>query len=105
MERKYKVVTFFENKKLSFETGKIAKQADGAVLVRCGDTIVFSTACAASQAEDDADFLPLKIDYQEKFFSAGKTLGGFIKREGRPTEREILTSRLIDRPLRPMFED
>src|SRR5262245_33438297 len=105
MERKTKTITFSDNKTLSFETGKIAKQAGGAVLVRLGDTIVFATACAAFQAEEEADFLPLRIDYQEKFFSAGKTLGGFIKREGRPTEREILISRLIDRPLRPMFED
>lgn len=105
MERKIKTITFFENKTLSFETGKIAKQANGAVLVRLGDTIVFTTACAAPKVEEEADFLPLRIDYQEKFFSAGKTLGGFIKREGRPTEREILVSRLIDRPLRPMFEE
>ena len=105
MERKTKTIVFSENKTLSLETGKIAKQANGAVLVRLGETIVFATACAAPNAEDEADFLPLRIDYQEKFFSAGKTLGGFIKREGRPSEREILTSRLIDRPLRPMFED
>src|SRR5262245_10072275 len=105
MERKIKTITLSENKKISFETGKIAKQANGAVLVRIGDTMVFSTACAAPQAEEEADFLPLRIDYQEKFFSAGKTLGGFIKREGRPSEREILISRLIDRPLRPMFEE
>jgi polyribonucleotide nucleotidyltransferase len=105
MERKIKTVIFAENKKITFETGKIAKQANGAVLVRLGDTILFSTACCAPQAEEEVDFLPLRVDYQEKFFSAGKTLGGFIKREGRPTEREILVSRLIDRPLRPMFEE
>lgn len=105
MERKLKTVKIAENKELIFETGKIAKQANGAVLVRQGDTIVFSSACAAPKAADEIDFLPLRVDYQEKFFSAGKTLGGFIKREGRPTEKEILTSRLIDRPLRPMFED
>ncbi len=105
MERKFKTVTFSENKQLSFETGKVAKQANGAVLVRLGETIVFATACSAPEADAEVDFLPLRVDYQEKFFSAGKTLGGFIKREGRPSEREILTSRLIDRPLRPMFED
>ena len=93
------------DKELFFETGKIAKQAGGAVLVRCGDTIVFSTACAATTANEEVDFFPLRVDYQEKFSSAGKTLGGFIKREGRPTERETLVSRLIDRPIRPMFED
>lgn len=93
------------DKELIFETGKIARQANGAVIVRCGETIVFTTACAAPNAEASTDFLPLRIDYQEKFSSAGKTVSGFIKREGRPTEREILTSRLIDRPLRPMFEE
>ncbi len=87
-----------------FETGKIARQAGGAVIVRCGETIVFSTACAAPNPDPKADFLPLRIDYQEKFSSAGKTVSGFIKREGRPAEREILVSRLIDRPLRPLFE-
>src|SRR5271157_3698073 len=90
---------------LTFETGKIARQAGGAVIVRTGETIVFTTACASPEASPDADFFPLRVDYQEKFSSAGKTLGGFIKREGRPTEKEILVSRLIDRPLRPMFED
>lgn len=88
-----------------FETGKVARQAGGAVIVRCGETIVFSSACAAPNAEEEADFFPLRIDYQEKFFSAGKTVSGFIKREGRPTEREVLVSRLIDRPLRPLFEE
>ncbi|WP_068467891.1 polyribonucleotide nucleotidyltransferase [Candidatus Protochlamydia phocaeensis] len=90
---------------ITLETGKIARQAGGAVIVRCGETIVFSTACAAPNADPTTDFLPLRVDYQEKFSSAGKTLGGFIKREGRPAEREILVSRLIDRPLRPMFEE
>ena len=105
MERKHKRVIIEEGKELSFETGKIAKQAGGAVIVRLGDTMVFTSACAAPKPSEDSDFLPLRVDYQEKFFSAGKTLGGFIKREGRPTEKEILTSRLIDRPLRPMFPD
>jgi polyribonucleotide nucleotidyltransferase len=88
-----------------FETGKIARQAGGAVIIRCGETIVFSTACAAPNPDPTTDFLPLRVDYQEKFSSAGKTVSGFIKREGRPAEREILTSRLIDRPLRPLFEE
>lgn len=105
MERKFKKITLPGNKEISFETGKIAKQANGAVLVTLEETIVFTAACAASQADEETDFLPLRIDYQEKFFSAGKTLGGFIKREGRPTEKEILVSRLIDRPLRPLFEE
>lgn len=90
---------------LTFETGKIAKLANGSVIVRAGETYVFATACAAPEPTAGIDFLPLKVDYQEKFSAAGKTLGGFIKREGRPTERETLVSRLIDRPLRPMFVD
>lgn len=90
---------------LIFETGQIARQANGAILLRCNDTVVFSTACAAPTAAADIDFLPLRVDYQEKFSSAGKTVGGFFKREGRPTETEVLTSRLIDRPLRPMFPE
>lgn len=94
-----------DGQEISFETGKIARQANGSVLVRCGETIVMATACAAPTATEGGDFLPLRVDYQEKFSSAGKTLGGFIKREGRPTERETLVSRLIDRPLRPMFEE
>ena len=88
-----------------FETGKIARQANGAVMVRSGETMLLCTACSGPVPSQDTDFLPLRVDYQEKFSSAGKTLGGFIKREGRPAEREILISRLIDRPIRPMFED
>lgn len=90
---------------LIFETGKIARQANGSIIVRAGDTMVFSTACATPGASPETDFLPLRVDYQEKFSSAGKTVSGFIKREGRPSEREILVSRLIDRPLRPLFEE
>ncbi|MES2344482.1 MAG: polyribonucleotide nucleotidyltransferase, partial [Chlamydiota bacterium] len=91
-------------KDLIFETGKIARQAHGAVTLRVGDTIILSTACFGPSPEG-IDFFPLRVDYQEKFSSTGRTLGGFIKREGRPTEREILASRLIDRPLRPLFEE
>lgn len=105
MERKFKKIALAADKELIFETGKIAKQAAGAVLVRMGDTLVFNSVCAAPDVQEGIDFFPLRVDYQEKFFSAGKTLGGFIKREGKPSEKEILTSRLIDRPLRPMFED
>lgn len=90
---------------ITFETGKIARQAGGAVLVRCGETLLLNTACSAPKPAEHADFLPLRVDYQEKFSAAGRTLSGFIKREGRPTERETLVSRLIDRPLRPMFEE
>lgn len=87
------------------ETGQIARQANGAVVVKCGETMLLCTACAATEAAEGADFFPLRVDYQENFSSVGKTLSGFIKRQGRPTEKEILTSRLIDRPLRPMFEE
>jgi len=93
------------DKILKFETGKIARQANGAVLVHSGETIVFASACAASKPTEGIDFFPLRVDYQEKYSSSGRTSGGFIKREGRPQEREILTCRLIDRPLRPMFEE
>jgi polyribonucleotide nucleotidyltransferase len=92
-------------KVLTLETGKIARQANGSVFVHCGDTVVLATACAASTASAEIDFFPLRVDYQEKFSSVGRTAAGFIKREGRPAEREILTCRLIDRPLRPMFEE
>lgn len=104
LERKIMSVNI-DGQEITFETGKIGRQAGGSVLVRCGDTIVFNTACADPEANPNADFFPLRVDYQEKFSSAGKTLGGFIKREGKPSEKETLMSRLIDRPLRPMFED
>ncbi len=104
MERHTISVTVGEEP-IIFETGRIGKQANGSILTRKGETLVFSTACASPSADPTTDFFPLRVDYQEKFSAAGKTLGGFIKRQGRPTEREILTSRLIDRPLRPMFEE
>ncbi len=105
MERKFKNVVIGDQKELRFETGKVAKQAAGSVIVHSGETIVFATACAAPKPMEGGDFLPLRVDYFEKFSAAGKTLGGFIKREGKLAEREILVSRLIDRGLRPMFED
>lgn len=104
MQKDHITVTIGD-KTIKFETGKIARQANGAVIVSCGDSFVLSTACAAPTAAENVDFLPLRVDYQEKYSSVGRTAGGFIKREGRPTEREILVSRLIDRPLRPMFEE
>lgn len=94
---------FVGGKELRFETGRFARQANGAVVVRCGDTMVFCTACAAPESDPEVDFLPLRVDVKKKFFSAGKTPGGFLKSEGRPTESEILASRLVDRPLRPLF--
>jgi polyribonucleotide nucleotidyltransferase len=90
-------------KTVSVETGKIAKQADGAVTVRCGDTVVLVTACAAKSPREGVDFLPLTVDYRENTYAAGKIPGGFFRREGRPNEKEVLTSRFIDRPLRPLF--
>jgi polyribonucleotide nucleotidyltransferase len=89
---------------LVLETGKIAKQANGAIMARYGDTVILTTACMATEA-NERDFLPLTVDYREYTYSAGKIPGGFFKREGRPTEREILVSRLIDRPMRPLFPD
>src|ERR1035437_3393589 len=88
---------------LSLETGRFAKQAIGAVMVRYGDTMVLVTAVAAEEAKEDQDFFPLQVEYRERVSAAGKFPGGYIKREGRPTEKEILSSRLIDRPIRPMF--
>src|SRR5918912_4195205 len=92
-------------RKLVLETGKIARQADGAVLATYGDTTVLATVVAAKQPREGGDFLPLTVDYQEKFYAAGRIPGGYFKREGRPTEKETLVSRLIDRPIRPLFAD
>ena len=88
--------------KLILETGKLAKQAHGAVVVTYGDTVTLVTA-VEGEADEGRDFFPLVVDYREKTYAAGKFPGGFIKREGRPTTKEILTSRLIDRPIRPLF--
>src|SRR3954454_1472606 len=90
---------------LTLETGEIARQAGGAVLVSLDDTVVLVTVVAAKNAKPGQDFFPLTVDYQEKTYAAGKIPGGFFKREGRPSEKKTLTSRLIDRPLRPLFPD
>jgi len=90
---------------LRLETGRMAKQADGAVLASYGDTVVLATAVASQAVKPGVDFLPLTVDYQEKAYAAGKIPGGYFKREGRPSEKEVLTSRLIDRPLRPLFPE
>ncbi|MFM9843627.1 MAG: polyribonucleotide nucleotidyltransferase [Dongiaceae bacterium] len=92
-------------RRLVLETGKVARQAAGSVVVQYGDTIVLCTATAASSMKPGIDFFPLTVNYQEKAFAAGKIPGGFFKREGRPSEKEVLTSRLIDRPIRPLFAD
>jgi polyribonucleotide nucleotidyltransferase len=90
---------------LKLETGRVAKQADGSVWAQYGDTVVLATAVASQNAKSGVDFLPLTVDYQEKAYAAGKIPGGYFKREGRPSEKEVLTSRLIDRPLRPLFPE
>ncbi len=90
---------------LRLETGRMAKQADGAVLATYADTVVLATAVASKTLKADADFLPLTVNYQEKAYSAGKIPGGFFKREGAPSEKEVLTSRLIDRPIRPLMPE
>src|SRR5271169_3928454 len=92
-------------RKITLETGRMAKQANGAVVVRSGDSVVLVTACMADQAKPGAGFFPLTVDYREYTYAAGKIPGGFIKREGRPSEKEVLTSRLIDRPIRPLFPE
>ncbi len=94
-----------DGQKITLETGKIAKQANGAVVVRSGDTVVLVSACANEEPKPNAAFFPLTVDYREYTYAAGKFPGGFIKREGRPSEKEILTSRLIDRPIRPLFPE
>jgi len=94
-----------DGQKITLETGKIAKQANGAVIVRSGDAVVLVSACSNPQPKPNAAFFPLTVDYREYTYAAGKFPGGFIKREGRPSEKEILTSRLIDRPIRPLFPE
>src|SRR6201990_2828224 len=92
-------------KSIHFETGKLAKQAHGSCIVRIGDNVVLATACANAEPREGIDFFPLTVDYREYTYAAGRIPGGFIKREGRPSEREILTSRQIDRPIRPLFPE
>jgi polyribonucleotide nucleotidyltransferase len=94
-----------DGRKITLETGKVARQANGAVVVRSGDSAVLVSACSAEEAKPNAGFFPLTVDYREYTYAAGKIPGGFIKREGRPSEKEILTSRLIDRPIRPLFPE
>ena len=100
-----KTISLPDGRTISIETGKLAKQADGSVVVRMGDTMLLATVVSAQEAKEDVDFLPLSVDYQEKFASSGKIPGGFLKREGRLSDYEILISRLVDRAIRPMFPD
>ncbi len=92
-------------KKISLETGKIARQADGAIIAKCGETVVLATVVGAKKINPEVDYFPLSVNYQEKYYAAGKIPGGYFKREARPTESETLISRLIDRPIRPLFPD
>lgn len=94
-----------DGRSISIETGKLAKQADGSVVVRMGDTMLLGTVVSARKASPGVDFLPLTVDYREKFASAGRFPGGFFKREARPSDKEVLTMRLVDRVLRPLFPD
>src|SRR5213080_298999 len=102
-ERRAAVSVTVGDQEISFETGHLAKQADGAVVIRGGDTMVLATAQGRAEAREGADFFPLTVDVEERMYAAGKIPGGFFKREGRPTERAILTARMIDRPIRPLW--
>jgi polyribonucleotide nucleotidyltransferase len=97
--------TLPDGRQIELETGKLAKQADGSVVVKMGDTMLLATAVSRKEANQDVDFLPLTVDYRENYAAAGRFPGGFFKREARPSEHEILISRLIDRALRPLFPD
>src|SRR5947208_11294967 len=99
----HKVMAQIGANSISIETGKIAKLADGSVVVSCGETMVMASAVSATTIKEGQDYFPLMVDYREKAAAAGKFPGGYFKREGRPTEKEILTSRLTDRPIRPLF--
>jgi len=101
----YKEEIEFGNRKLTLETGKIARQADGAIIATCGETVVISTVVGAKKVDEEVDYFPLSVNYQEKYYAAGKIPGGYFKREARPTESETLISRLIDRPIRPLFPE
>jgi len=100
-----KTITLGDGRTISIETGKLAKQADGSVMVRMGNTMLLATVCAAKDAVPGTDFMPLSVDYKEKFASSGRFPGGFLRREGRASDYEILVSRLVDRALRPLFPD
>src|SRR6476659_9037702 len=105
MFKYHKVQIEWGGRPLVLETGKIARQADGAVLATYGETVVLATVVSAKEPKPGQDFFPLTVNYQEKTYAAGKIPGGYFKREGRPSENETLVSRLIDRPIRPLFPD
>ena len=99
----HKVTAQIGSTQINIETGKIAKLADGSVIVSCGETIVLTSAVSATSLKEGQDWFPLTVDYREKAAAVGKFPGGYFKREGRPSEKETLTSRMTDRPLRPLF--
>src|SRR6201991_975215 len=99
------IVELAGGKQIKFETGRMAKQASGAVLTTSGDTVVLGTAVASAEPKEGIDFFPLTVEYREFTYAGGRIPGGFIKREGRPSEKEILTARQIDRPIRPLFPE
>ena len=100
-----KTIDLGDGRTITIETGKLAKQADGAVTVRMGNTVLLATVCAAKEANPGVDFMPLQVEYKEKFSAFGRFPGGFTKREGKASDYEILTARLVDRALRPLFPD
>src|SRR5689334_19593997 len=100
-----KTIDLGDGRTITIETGKLAKQADGSVVLRQGETMLLATVVSAPEAKEGVDFMPLTVDYRENYAAAGKFPGGFFKREARPSEYEILISRLIDRAMRPMFPD
>jgi polyribonucleotide nucleotidyltransferase len=98
-------IVLADGRTITIETGKLAKQADGAVVIRMGDTMLMATAVSAPDAKDGVDFMPLTVDYREKYAATGRFPGGFFKREARPSDYEVLIMRLVDRALRPLFPD
>ena len=100
-----KKIELSDGRVIEIETGKVAKQADGSAVVKMGGTMLLATVTCAKEAAEDTDFLPLQVDYKEKFYSAGRFPGGFMKREGKASDYEILISRLVDRALRPLFPE
>ena len=99
------IIKMPNGQEISINTGRYAKQADGSAVVRCGDTVLLATVCSATEVAPETDFFPLSVDYREKYYAAGKFPGGFFKREAKPSDYEVLISRLIDRALRPLFPD
>ena len=100
-----KTIALSDGRTIEIETGKLAKQADGSAVVKMGGTMLLATVTAATEVKEGTDFLPLQVDYREKYYAAGRFPGGFLKRESRPDDYEILISRLVDRPIRPLWPD